>query len=495
MKLSELVKDVQPLAVEGPLDREITGIAYDSRRVLPGHLFVAMRGERTDGHQFVDAAIDRGAAAVVLERDSGLSPRATRIRVQDARQTLARAAAAFYEHPSQRLRVVGVTGTNGKTTTAFMMKAIWEAAGTMSGLLGTVQYEIGERVIPAARTTPESVEIQEMMRQMLQAGCGAVSMEVSSHALAQHRVDEVDFDVAVFTNLSQDHLDYHGTMENYFAAKSLLFRHLGRYEKDGVAVVNVDDSYGRRLAASLGGENAVLTYGVSDDAAVGAREIRVTRQGTTFLVRAPQASFPVTLPLLGRYNIHNALGAIGAALAVGVPPEAIQRGLRQMRPVPGRLERVAVPDPVDVYVDYAHTPAALRNVLLTVGELTRGRLIVVFGCGGDRDKGKRQPMGAAAAELADFAIITSDNPRTENPADILRQVQAGFPPKARNYMVIEDRREAIERALDIAREGDTVLIAGKGHEAYQEFADTVVPFNDRQVVEDYYAEFGKRWSR
>ncbi len=495
MKLSELVKDVQPLAVEGSLDREITGIAYDSRRVLPGHLFVALRGERTDGHRYVDAAIDRGAAAVVLERDSGLSPRATRIRVQDARQTLARAAAAFYEQPAQRLQVVGVTGTNGKTTTAFMMKAIWEAAGTLTGLMGTVQYEIGERVIPAARTTPESVEIQEMMRQMVQAGCGAVSMEVSSHALEQHRVDEVDFDVAVFTNLSQDHLDYHGTMENYFAAKSRLFRQLGRHEKDGVAVVNVDDAYGRRLAESLGGENAVLTCGVSDDAAIGAREIQVTRLGTTFLVRAPQASFPVTLPLLGRYNVHNALGAIGAALAMKLPVEAIQRGLRGMRSVPGRLERVPVSDPVDVYVDYAHTPAALRNVLLTVGELTRGRLIVVFGCGGDRDKGKRQPMGAAAAELADFAIITSDNPRTEHPADILRQVRAGFAAEARNFMVIEDRREAIERALDIAREGDTVLIAGKGHEAYQEFADTVVPFHDRQVVEEYYADFGKRWSR
>ncbi len=495
MKLSELVKDVNPLAVEGTLDREITGIAYDSRRVLPGHLFVAMRGERTDGHRYVDAAIDRGAAAVVLERDSGLSPRATRIRVQDARQTLARAAAAFYEQPAQRLQVVGVTGTNGKTTTAFMMKSIWEAAGTMTGLMGTVQYEIGERVIPASRTTPESVEIQEMMRQMLQAGCGAVSMEVSSHALEQHRVDEVDFDVAVFTNLSQDHLDYHGTMENYFAAKSQLFRHLSRREKDGVAVVNVDDSYGRRLVDSLGGENAVLTYGVSDAAAIGAREIQVTRLGTTFFVRAPQASFPVTLPLLGRYNVHNALGAIAAALAMRLPVEAIQQGLRGLRPVPGRLERVPVSDPVDVYVDYAHTPAALRNVLLTVGELTRGRLIVVFGCGGDRDKGKRQPMGAAAAELADFAIVTSDNPRTENPADILQQVQTGFAADAKNFMVIEDRREAIERALDIAREGDTVLIAGKGHEAYQEFADTVVPFHDRQVVEEYYAEFGKRWTR
>lgn len=491
--LAQLVEEVQPLAIEGPLDREITGITYDSRRVLPGHLFVAVRGERTDGHRYVDAAIDRGAAAVVVEQERLLSPRATRIRVRDARESLARAAASFYDHPSQRLRVVGVTGTNGKTTTAFMMKAMFEAAGMGCGLMGTVQYEIGERVIPASRTTPESVEIQQMMHQMVQAGCGAVSMEVSSHALDQHRVDGVDFDIAIFTNLSRDHLDYHGTMERYFEAKAKLFRGLGRYRKSGVAVVNVDDEAGRRLAAELGGERTVVTYGVLTTAAVGARQVRVTRSGTEFVAVTPRGEFAVRLPLRGRFNVHNALAAIAAAEALELPTAVIQRALAELRQVPGRMERVPVPDPIDVYVDYAHTPDALRNALLTVGELTRGRVIVVFGCGGDRDAGKRQPMGAVAAELADFAILTSDNPRSEDPREILRQVSSGFPPEARHYMVIEDRREAIERALDIAREGDTVLIAGKGHEAYQEFADTVVPFSDRQVVEDYYAEFGKRW--
>ena len=494
MKLAEIVKTVKPLAVVGTLDQEITGITYDSRRVMPGNLFVAMRGERTDGHRFVEAAIDRGASAIVLERDSSFNPRATRIKVSDARRSMAQASAHFYNHPSQSLKVVGVTGTNGKTTTAFMVRAIMEAAGIPCGLLGTVQYQIGERVIPSCRTTPESVEIQEMMSQMLRAGCGGVSMEVSSHALHQLRVAEVDFDITIFTNLSQDHLDYHGTMEEYFESKTMLFSALGTVRKAGRAVVNADDAYGRELIKRLGGDHAVVSYGASSAAVIRAEDVRVSAEGSYFVVHTPQGSIPITLPLIGRYNVSNALAAIGASHALGIDLRTAESALAQFRPVPGRIERVEVPENYKVFVDYAHTADALRNVLATLAELTRGRLILVFGCGGDRDTGKRKPMGRAACELADFSILTTDNPRTEDPREIVKQIEEGFTPAARGrYHVLEDRREAIERALDIARPGDAVLIAGKGHETYQEFADTVVPFNDRHVVEEYFSLNGTRW--
>jgi len=484
MKLTEILETVQPLTIEGSTDRDITGIAYDSRLVMPGNMFVALRGVHDDGHRFVDMAIDKGAAAVMFEQDCCLSPRATKIKVHDARRTMALAADCFYNHPSQRLKVVGVTGTNGKTTTVFMVKTILEAAGVKTGLLGTVQYEIGERIIPASRTTPESVDIQGMFSQMLGIGCCGVAMEVSSHALDQHRVAGVDFDVAVFTNLTQDHLDYHHTMENYFEAKTKLFGMLGSIRKAGRAVVNADNEYGRRLAARLGGDHAVVTYGVLSDAAIQALDVRVSADGTYFVVRTPQGSRPIHLPLIGRYNVSNALAAIGAGLALGLDLGLIEQALANMRLVRGRLEAVPVRDGFHVFVDYAHTEDALRNVLSTVHELTKGRLITVFGCGGDRDKGKRAPMGRAAAELVDFAILTSDNPRTEDPREILRQVEAGFPADTKNrYLVIEDRREAIERALDMALPGDTVLIAGKGHECFQNFGGTEVPFNDREVVE------------
>ena len=494
MKLAEIVKTVKPLAVDGSLEQEITGITYDSRRVMPGHLFVAVPGERTDGHRFVEAAIDRGAAAVVLERDMGFNPRATRIKVSNARHSMAQASAQFYNHPSQSLKVVGITGTNGKTTTAFMVHAIMEAAGFPCGLLGTVQYQIGQRVIPATRTTPESVEIQEMMSEMIEAGCGGVSMEVSSHALDQSRVTEVDFDVAVFTNLSQDHLDYHGTMENYFESKVKLFSALGTVQKAGRAVVNVDNAHGCELIKRLGGDHAVLSFGVSSAAVIRAEDVRVSAEGSYFILHTPQGSIPMSLPLIGRHNVSNALAAIGASIALGIDLSVIESALARFRPVPGRLEALNVEEKFGVFVDYAHTADALHNVLITVGELTRGRLILVFGCGGDRDKGKRKPMGQVACELADFSILTSDNPRTEDPREILHQIEEGFSNTARgHYQVIEDRHEAIERALDIARPGDTVLIAGKGHETYQEFADTVVPFSDHQVVREYFSLSGARW--
>jgi len=445
MKLADMVKTVDALAVAGSLEAEITGITYDSRQVRPGNLFVALRGERTDGHRFVEAAVERGAAAVLLETKGDYNLRAARIQVVDTRRT-----------------------------------------DTCTGLVGTVQYEIGQRVIPAGRTTPESVDIQHLMSQMLQVGCGGVAMEVSSHALDRHRVDAVDFDVAVFTNLSQDHLDYHGSVKRYFAAKTKLFSALGTLRKAGRAVVNADDPYGCELSRRLGGDGTVVTYGVSSDALIRAQDIRVSAEGTYFVVRTPAGSIPISLPLIGRFNVSNALAATGAALVMGIDLGAIEKGLSQMKPVPGRLELVPGSGRTRVYIDYAHTEQALRNVLMTLSELTRGRLILVFGCGGDRDQGKRQPMGAAAAELAEYTILTTDNPRTEDPQRILEQVAQGFSPEAgQRHQVIPDRREAIERAIDLARPGDTVLVAGRGHESFQEFADTVIPFNDREIVDEY----------
>jgi UDP-N-acetylmuramoyl-L-alanyl-D-glutamate--2,6-diaminopimelate ligase len=317
----------------------------------------------------------------------------------------------------------------------------------------------------------------------------------SSDLLDQHRVAGVDFDVAIFTNLTQDHLDYHATMESYFAAKARLFHALGTLNKDGRAVVNTDDVYGRHLVARLGGDHAVLTYGVQSDAAIRAADIRMSGEGTYFVAQTPQGSIPISLPLIGRYNVSNALAAVGAGLALGLDLHTIERGLAKMPPVPGRLEPVPVNADFKVFVDYAHTADALRNVLATVSELTTGRLIVVFGCGGNRDKGKRRPMGEVACDLADFSILTSDNPRREDPRAIINQIEEAFTATSRiNYQIVEDRREAILRALDLARPGDTVLIAGKGHETYQEFADTVVPFHDRQVVEEYSSQFGLRWN-
>ena len=479
MQLKELVKQFPVLRVEGPLDREIAGIVYDSRRVTPGMVFVAIPGAHADGHDFINTAIDRGAAAIICERNGFSSPRATKIKVADARETLARAAASYYRHPGTRLQVIGVTGTNGKTTVAFMVKEVLEASGIRTGLLGTVRYEIGDRVIPAARTTPEALEVQQMMAQMLEAGCKACVMEVSSHALAQKRVAGIEFDVAIFTNLTQDHLDYHGTMENYLAAKQKLFTKTATGSKRGTVVINIDDASGVRLADETDVE-VKLTYGIRGAASLRATKIHLGADASTFTVETAEKSFVCKLPLIGRHNIYNALAATGASLALGIEPRKIQSALAGMAPVPGRLESVSRGQKFTVFVDYAHTDDALHNVLTTLREVTKGRLLLLFGCGGNRDAGKRPKMGRVAAEFADYTIITSDNPRNEQPEKIAAQIEEGFRAvKPRDYSVELDRKRAIGEIISLARPGDTVLLAGKGHETYQEFEDTVVPFDDR----------------
>jgi len=493
MQLRKIVQNLPEATVEGPLDREVAGIAYDSRRITPGMLFVAIPGRQTDGHEYISNAIERGASAVICERNGIRSSRATKIRVADVREALACAARSYYQNPSAKLRVIGVTGTNGKTTVSFMIKAILEAAGIKTGLIGTVRYEIGDRVIPAQRTTPESLEVQELMSQMLRADCQACVMEVSSHALEQKRVFGVEFDVAIFTNLTRDHLDYHQTMEGYFAAKQKLFTALENGTKKGAAVViNIDDTYGARLAERTKVE-VQLTYGLQQPARLRATKIQLGKDGSRFVVETPERDFACRLPLIGRHNLYNALAAVGAGIALKIPVVTLQAALNAMPPVPGRLETVSLGQPFGVYVDYAHTDDALKNVLSTLREIATGRLLLSFGCGGNRDTGKRARMGKVAAELADFTIITTDNPRKEDPETIAAQISEGYRSvRAEGFSIELERRRAIQQILGKAEPGDIVLIAGKGHETYQEFENTVVPFDDRLHAQEALESLGYR---
>ncbi|MCX6357755.1 MAG: UDP-N-acetylmuramoyl-L-alanyl-D-glutamate--2,6-diaminopimelate ligase [Candidatus Aureabacteria bacterium] len=476
MKLSELIAAVPGCRVSGRTDVEITGISLDSRTVREGYLFAAIAGVRDDGNRYTDDARLRGAVAVLTQRDVGNGGRLSYLVADDARMALALLADKFYGSPSSELDIVGITGTNGKTTVAYLTASILRAGGRKPALLGTIEYLIGARSIPAERTTPEAPQLQGMLREAVREGCDCVVMEVSSHALEQKRVAGVAFDIAVFTNMGSDHLDYHGDSERYFAAKASLFR-AGTLQR---AVVNSDDSFGARLASTS--FVPVMTYGTDQRAAVRAERIRMEAGGSRFDLVAPQGAVGVIMPLLGRYNISNALAAAASALSMGVPLETIAATLAAARPVPGRLDEVPLGRPYRVFVDYAHTAEALENALGAVREGCRGRVILVFGCGGDRDRSKRAPMGRVAARCADLAIVTSDNPRRENPLVIIAEVAKGFAVEGKRCREIPGRREAIAAALREARPGDTVLVAGKGHERTQECGATVLPFSDRDVI-------------
>ncbi|MGB8169908.1 MAG: UDP-N-acetylmuramoyl-L-alanyl-D-glutamate--2,6-diaminopimelate ligase [Chthoniobacteraceae bacterium] len=487
MKLEALLNNVARVSVDGSLDREITSIAYDSRKVKPGCVFVAMKGEKVDGSIFIDNAIAAGAEAIVTESGQAKS-RATIIVVPNAREALADLGANFFQHPAKHLKVGGVTGTNGKTTTAFLLKHVCESVLLRCGLLGTVRYEVGERILPAARTTPESLDVQDLLWQMRSAGCKAVAMEVSSHALVQARVRGVEFDAAIFTNLTQDHLDFHKTMEAYFEAKALLFSGLAKQRKKGKAVINLDDRFGAQLVNRFKNEIPVITYGVGALADFRASNVRIDFNGTSYQLDALGRSYLVRLPLIGQFNVYNSLAAIAGASAMGVEVRAAVLSLANATSVPGRLEAVPAQRQFRVFVDYAHTDDALLNVIKTCRELNPARVIVVFGCGGSRDKTKRPRMGAVVDQHADFAIVTSDNPRKEDPLAIIDDIKPGM--KRGNYEVIPDRREAIFKAIAIAQPRDIILIAGKGHETYQEFADHTSPFDDTAVARE--ALEGKR---
>ena len=484
-KLSDYFRDEEILAVKGTLDRPISGLALDSRRVVPGTLFFALPGLRADGATFVDEAISRGAVAIVSAKMPAHVPaKVTFIQVADPRATMALVAQRYYKFPDRDMTVVGVTGTNGKTTVTHLIKHFLNGDQRV-GLIGTINYDLGARTVPSYRTTPESLDIFGMMAQMRDAGCRHAVMEVSSHGIDQQRVRGLQFGAAVFTNLTRDHLDYHQTLEAYFEVKTKLFTGAtGAAPK--VAVVNLDDAHGEKLAAKLRAELSaarLVTYGESAAAQVRAENVQLHFTRTSFRLVWPGGAMDIDSPLIGRYNVSNLLAAIATAWGLGRDPVVFLARLRAFKGVPGRMERIDEGQGFNVLVDYAHTDDALRNALGMLRAITPGRLLVVYGCGGNRDRTKSPLMTRAVQAFADFAFATADNPRHESLAQIFNDMRAGVTAPEK-ITWIEDRRRAISHALDLARPGDCLLIAGKGHESFQEFADTVIPFDDRQVVRE-----------
>jgi UDP-N-acetylmuramoyl-L-alanyl-D-glutamate--2,6-diaminopimelate ligase len=465
----------------------VAGVAYDSRTVAAGQVFVALKGQHADGTAFARQAIERGAAAVVSEQPAPDGVHVPWAIVEDARLALAVLAAAFYRDPSREMRVIGITGTNGKTTTAYLVASIFDAAGIRCGILGTVGYRVGDEVRDATRTTPEAPEVQALLREMVDKQCGACAMEVSSHALSLRRVAGITFAAGIFTNLTRDHLDFHADMDDYFRAKRRLFEMLPR---DAPSLINLDDPRGASLVEAGG---RPLTYAINRQADVMPGPLSFSLGGLSFDVRTPGGTLHVTSKLVGRPNVYNILAAVSAATALDVPAGAIERGLESLDGVPGRFQVVSdASDEVTVVVDYAHTDDALRNLLETARPLTPGRMITVFGCGGDRDRTKRPLMGAVAGRLSDLIVLTSDNPRGEDPNRIIEEVQRGITPdtrrdSAQRLLTIVDRHAAIAKAIELARPGDVVLVAGKGHEKYQVIGDRALPFDDVAVAREALA--------
>jgi UDP-N-acetylmuramoyl-L-alanyl-D-glutamate--2,6-diaminopimelate ligase len=468
---------------------EVGGLAYDSRQVHPGDLFFAFPGARADGRRFAQDALGRGALAVVAESPAPEELAARWIAVDHGRQTLAIAARNFYGKPDERLGVTGITGTNGKTTTAYLIDSVLRAAGKTTAMVGTIEYHVAGRVLPAVNTTPESLDLMRLFSQLERAGGTHVTMEVSSHALDLGRVYGLQFHTAVFTNLTRDHLDYHRTMEAYFAAKQLLFDGAGG-PTPPFAVLNRDDPHAREI--KLRPRTEVFWYGLGPESNLRARHIASGFQGLRFDVQSGKLRFAVESPLLGKINVYNILAACGAGLSYGIAPEIVARGIAALQSVPGRFERVDEGQPFVVAVDYAHTDDALRNTIAVARGLNPKRIITLFGCGGDRDRTKRPLMGKAAAEASDFVVLTSDNPRTEDPLAIMNDALVGIRRVDVPHVVEPDRATAIARALKEAREGDIVILAGKGHETYQVLKDRTIPFDDRAVARDVLRGYGYR---
>jgi UDP-N-acetylmuramoyl-L-alanyl-D-glutamate--2,6-diaminopimelate ligase len=492
MELGELLRAAGVAAdLRGDPSVDVRDLAYDSRRVAEGTLFFCFAGEKTDGHDFAPAAVEAGASALVVERPLELDvPQAL---VEDARAAMAPVAAAFNGDPTSELTIAGITGTNGKTTTAFLVRHLLESAGKRCGLLGTVRQVVGGQIEEVERTTPEAIDLQRTFGRMLEAGDDACAMEVSSHALVLHRADAIHFAVKVFTNLSQDHLDFHADMEDYFAAKRVLFSGEGGAPlielEGGISVVNLDDPYGQRLAGELstGDGGDCITFSAAGAAAdLSARGVTFDPSGSRFLCMSPDGQIEVQTPLPGDFNVSNALAALGVAYALGLDLWEAAAALASAEQVPGRFESIDEGQSFGVIVDYAHTPDSLENVLAAARRLTGSRLISVFGCGGDRDREKRPLMGRAGAELSDIAVVTSDNPRSEDPGAIIEQIRKGIPESPHAEVLVDaDRRAAIASALGRASHGDLVVIAGKGHEQGQEFEDgRKIPFDDRDVARD-----------
>jgi UDP-N-acetylmuramoyl-L-alanyl-D-glutamate--2,6-diaminopimelate ligase len=456
-------------------DVPVGGVSCDSRRVRPGEVYVAVQGAQADGHAFIPQALAAGAAAVVAQKAVYPLPSVPVVIVRDARKAYARIAARLHDEPSRRLNVIGVTGTNGKTTTTFVLRSILQAAGERAGLLGTVFNILGDKPVDSSMTTPDAATVQASMAEMVRRGCRSCVIEVSSHALVQNRVDEVHFAAGIFTNLTRDHLDYHQTLEQYRNAKALLFEQL---PPRGVAAINADDPHGEFFSSR--GAARLVTWGLERGEVRGRIE-ELSIHGTRFSIELGGETLTVHSPLIGRHNVQNMLGAAACLYAMGYDLDPIKAGLESARTVPGRLEEISLSQDYKVFVDYAHTPDALERVVGTLKPITPGRVIVVFGCGGDRDRGKRPLMGEAVERTADVAVVTSDNPRSEEPMAIVQDILKGLKRPAQAEVVV-DRREAIHRAVRLARTGDTILIAGKGHEAYQVVKGKIFPFDDRTVA-------------
>ncbi|MBI2182144.1 MAG: UDP-N-acetylmuramoyl-L-alanyl-D-glutamate--2,6-diaminopimelate ligase [Deltaproteobacteria bacterium] len=513
MRLKEFLMLADVEEVNGDRNQEVSGLAYDSRKIGAGQIFFAIPGEKADGHDFVSEAVKRGAAAIVCARKAVEAEGVAFVRVKDVRRVMGQWSAHFYQRPSQKLKLVGVTGTNGKTTVTYLIESMLRAAGIEPGVIGTINYRYCGDEAPAPHTTPESLDLQELMDKMTRAGVKAVTMEVSSHALVQERVRGLDFDVGVFTNLSRDHLDYHRDMDDYFLAKSRLFTDYLKVsaKRNKAAVIYGDDPRGRDLIAKLDSENLeVWSYGEGRQWDIYPLNVERDVGGLRGRIHAKKRTVEFASPLIGAANLQNIMAAVGVGLALGLDTDAVAQGIGQLRAVPGRLEKVANDLGVTILVDYAHTPDALEKVLEAVRPVTPGKLITVFGCGGDRDRGKRPLMGEIAARLSDVVIVTSDNPRTEDPLAIVNEVEAGVqktglkkfqvskretldsgPETERGYCVEADRRAAIGIALGSAKPGDSVLIAGKGHEDYQILGTKKIHFDDREVARE---ELGRRAS-
>lgn len=481
MTLRELIDHLDNPVASGSLDTQITGLTYDSRKAGRGVAFVALRGKSSDGHTFIPQAIEAGAAAIISEQAPPDDVKIPWVHVKYSRIALAQAAAALNGMPGNKLGIAAVTGTNGKTTTAFLMHHLLNAGQKRAGLLSTVIYDIGGQQLPATHTTPESLEIQGLLAQMLANGCRTVAMEASSHALDQHRMHGLPIAAGIFTNLTQDHLDYHGTMENYYVAKVRLFEMIAQQPK-GAMIINADDAWGRKLITRYENTGRVVKFGFGVGCDFRAINVRYDLTGTSYELEAIGRSFLVRSPLIGDFNVYNTLGALAAAHSMGLNMRETVNHLKNAPQVPGRLERVTeVTTKFQVFVDYAHTPDAIENALKTIRALRPRRIITVFGCGGDRDRSKRPLMAAAAERGSDICVLTSDNPRTEAPEAIIADAMKGFT-RPRNHATIVDRREAIKVALENARGGDIVLVAGKGHEDYQEVQGKKLQFDDRRVV-------------
>lgn len=479
MKISELLHNVDIIKIEGK-DREINTLSYNTTTVVRDSLFFCIEGVKTDGHLFANKAFESGAVALVIAKDVDVTGDVTLIRVKDTRKAMAQISSNFYGNPSANMSIIGITGTNGKTTSSFMLRSILNEMGKKTGLMGTIYNIFGNEIEVAKRTTPESMDLQKMLSIMYDKGVRECIMEVSSHSLALNRVFGIKFKVGIFTNLTQDHLDFHINMENYFRAKMKLFENCEN------AIINIDDEYGKRISEEA--KCNIVTYGIEKKADVFAEDIIISGEGTSFKLGYKNETLPVRLHLPGKFNVYNALSCAAAAIVLGVPLQKIIKGLEELEKVPGRSEKINSKRGFTIVIDYAHSPDGILNILKTAREYTNKRLITLFGCGGDRDKSKRPLMGEAAGKLSDFCIVTSDNPRTEEPMDIINNILPGINQTKVNYVIIEDRKKAIEYALSIGQPGDVVVIAGKGHETYQVLKNETIHFDEREIVHELLKE-------